>query len=506
MYKVRRRTSKKKKESVKTVDGNGGKIRKTEGNIVPKRITIPPDFFKDEPALISSARRLKTDFPIDNLHGLFDKCVNIRRSKRVYNKNHRQNIESDYSPIGESSQNGLKKPDNPKSLRNERNLIFNNLTSYQEKDLKEFETSKSDKKHERSKQKQSTKKSKSIFEQINQLYARSSQDCNFGNTSRGESSNQNFCDRLAKQIGHNIDLDHQTIVACQSRILSEIKKVNDTLSGKTKMNQTPAESKCTYFYPQDNACDINFSLYNKSEWVFETPPRQRIPNMVLEESELQPAVLCTTKKEKQLFEWKKKLQIKPTDFKDKENIPISNYMDNVATTFNFNGNMRSPKSPTFSQAFASAYNCDANQPTRDTDNFLKPATVDRGHPLMTVLTRPQKSTIKKAITFTRVKRKFDTAMETTIDLNSPENKNKRTNGNLFGIEENEDFKFHPMETVVNEYQNLPLSSASSLNNLLQKNFDFLPKNSSFTMDIDMDENENSFTFDSLQVKTSDFHF
>ncbi|XP_072393006.1 uncharacterized protein [Diabrotica undecimpunctata] len=506
MYKEQRRNSKKKKDSVKTVDGNGGKIRKTEGNIVPKRITIPPDFFKHESALISSPKRSRTDFPIENLHGLFDKCVNIRRSKRVYNKNHQQNIGNNYSPTVENIQNGLK--NFAKSLRNERSLIFNTqvnlLTTYREKDLKEFQTSNSDKKHERSKQKHSIKKSKSIFEKINHLYARSSQDYNF-DTFREESCNQNFCVTLAKQISLRIELDRKTIGVCKSRLLSEIKKIDGTLSGKIKMNNTPAESKCTYYYPQENNCDINFSLYNKSEWVFETPPRQRIPAMSIEESELQPAVLCTTKKEKQLFEWKKKLQVKTTDFNGKENIPINNYMDNVATTFNYDRNMQSPN---FSKAFASACNSDSNQPARNTDHFIKPATLNKGHPLMTVLTRPQKSTIKKAITFSRVKRKFDTAMETNNDENSLDNGNQRTLGaNLFGRVDTEAFKFRPMDTVVNEYHNFPFSAASSLNNLLTQNFDFLPKNNSFKMEtMDMDENENSFTFDSLQVKSSDFHF
>lgn len=180
--------------------------------------------------------------------------------------------------------------------------VFNNglkLNSYENHDILNPHN------REERKGKHTLKRSKSIFDEINDLYIKSSQKLKrqLSNTSHENDFNLKFCSLLLKQLDKNIAFSPKTLLACKSKIFSEIRKLENILSGKVKMETSCPEKRREYYYEQEENDDTNWEYYSKSEWVYQTPERQKmIPPRVEENQLMQPAVIYTTKKHTQIFE------------------------------------------------------------------------------------------------------------------------------------------------------------------------------------------------------------
>lgn len=180
--------------------------------------------------------------------------------------------------------------------------VFNNglkLNSYENHDILNPHN------REERKGKHTLKRSKSIFDEINDLYIKSSQKLKrqLSNTSHENDFNLKFCSLLLKQLDKNIAFSPKTLLACKSKIFSEIRKLENILSGKVKMETSCPEKRREYYYEQEESDDTNWEYYSKSEWVYQTPERQKmIPPRVEENQLMQPAVIYTTKKHTQIFE------------------------------------------------------------------------------------------------------------------------------------------------------------------------------------------------------------
>lgn len=87
-------------------------------------------------------------------------------------------------------------------------------------------------------------------------------------------------------------------------------------------------------YREEFQKDSNFEFLPvpASEWVFRTPPGQNIPKPKLEESKIQPAVLCTSRKNKALYEINSNVNVDFSQCVKGMNVPCHNkFMKHVAT-------------------------------------------------------------------------------------------------------------------------------------------------------------------------------
>ncbi|XP_057671888.1 uncharacterized protein LOC130903679 [Diorhabda carinulata] len=320
MHRVQRRPLKKRKDNNRRI---GGKIGKNEGNItMSKRLTIPPEFFQSN--LFSTNKKNKNSVPgesysvLDSFHSIFNNCVLIRRSEKILNICPEENTNT-VVPKGSTeslSLSSLKKTQSVELINSHKENNFqNNNKSNNRKGNKAI------------------KKSKSIFEEINQLYARShsnnSHISQVNNSTKGLNSEYSFCNSLIQQLNAAFIIEPKKILF-KSKICTEIKNIDNMLRGNIKIDKTSKEANINDFYIDESGNDMKWMRFSQSEWIYNTPPRQKIIPPEFKESQLQPAVLCTNQKQKQLFEWKPNLNM--DFFATKDNIVINDkYMEHTAS-------------------------------------------------------------------------------------------------------------------------------------------------------------------------------
>lgn len=76
----------------------------------------------------------------------------------------------------------------------------------------------------------------------------------------------------------------------------------------------------------------DFDYVPRCNWVFQTPPRQRIVIPKADECVIQPAVICTTKKRSNIYEMHPKFKVDLTGFSSRQNVEVDRrYMRHLAS-------------------------------------------------------------------------------------------------------------------------------------------------------------------------------
>ncbi|XP_019875184.2 uncharacterized protein LOC109603160 isoform X2 [Aethina tumida] len=156
-------------------------------------------------------------------------------------------------------------------------------------------------------EKQTQSQSQSIFKEINDRYEQQKLD-NSGPT-------RSQFEQLLDILGQSIQ--------------EEARKIKLFIIGgpKETNNMTPSVKHCQ----KEEMNILSFHKLKKSEWIFKTPPRQRIPQPAsIESSSMRPAIIYTTRSDKNIYEVNDNINVDLNKV-DKMKVPVDNrYMVHVA--------------------------------------------------------------------------------------------------------------------------------------------------------------------------------
>ncbi|KAG5883988.1 hypothetical protein JTB14_019970 [Gonioctena quinquepunctata] len=484
----------KKKENRNIADRGCSKLRKIEGNpnITSKRLTIPPGFLalgvRSETIRKSSNKEhhKDSDFLLkENLNGLFNSClkvnpVNVRRSERILKKKTAQ--EQSHSSVSDYY-----------------NSIINKRETIQSEDTP--------KNKERS---QIQNRSKSVFREINERYhARTeyhlNNNFNFltppqdspspGNLkevvdSKPKNIYSDFCKCLWRQL--HINFGHKALLDCKSRIAAKITKINYILSGKINSGSIMASEPYTLSrsaLTKVSSEEPNFEYIPRSQWVYNTPPRQKMYVPKAEECQMIPAVLCSTKKQINIYEMKPNIKVDLSNCSNREGIRCDTKFLNRVGSFEHkmdvdlgnNCESRRQYSSQLDGISTFKFHHTQPQPSGFPHNSSSAVEPIPEKPFISLVTRPTKHLKKESRLNNNMKRKLDQTNGSNDNLFSQPSSNHKSFNN-----------FHNDESGCN--------NSSLLNNSQTPDFNFEFKKKLFNGT----EARELFTFDKEKTKLFDF--
>lgn len=158
----------------------------------------------------------------------------------------------------------------------------------------------------------SKNKSKSIFREINKKYSElENPNCNTfvevgpfdisGNNSNNiVPSSCDFSERLSQQI--YLSYLQKNITDSKKRATKQLQEIEDLLYNKKKTTNKNEEHIFVKNNSEEAQEDISYNYAVPSEWVYTTPPKQKVAAPKLEKCPIQPAVMYTNKKTKIIYE------------------------------------------------------------------------------------------------------------------------------------------------------------------------------------------------------------
>ncbi|XP_023019856.1 uncharacterized protein [Leptinotarsa decemlineata] len=414
----------KKKENCKVADRGCDQLRKIEGNpnITSKRLTIPPGFLslgvKSETVRKSSGKGEKHFILKENLHGLFSSClkvnpINLRRSERILKKKVDPNT-SRYSASEYYDK-----------VNNENKIIESEVTPLNEKRI--FLKN----------------QSKSLFREINEKYnARA--EClnnNFNyltppqdTPSKGSwegreisrnfrNSDSDFCKNLYEET--RLDLGQKCLLDCRSRIVANIQKINLIISGKVDTSLMEMDPYTPTKKNNDRKNEeVKFQYVPKSQWVYNTPPRQRMQVQKVEDCQMQPAVLCTNKMQTNIYEVKKNFKIDLSNYTNRQGVEFDKKFLTRVGSFEHNEDADKTNNTGIKKVFSPQVNTEngistfnfyksLSQPSGTFDNTFRVVKPTSENPFYNLISRPKKSV--------GMETKFSNVMKRKLDqTNSPD--------------------------------------------------------------------------------------
>ncbi|KAJ8935186.1 hypothetical protein NQ314_012942 [Rhamnusium bicolor] len=144
-----------------------------------------------------------------------------------------------------------------------------------------------------------------------------------------------FCKNLSEEI--RIDLKQSdALLDCKLAVSKKTQKINDILCGKRTSEMEVSESS------QNGKLDVDqndqeeerkyFDYIPSCDWIYETPPRQRITLPKLDECAIQPAVICTTKKKSNIYELNPNINVDLTNYTNRQNVEVDGkYLKHLAS-------------------------------------------------------------------------------------------------------------------------------------------------------------------------------
>ncbi|CAH0549468.1 unnamed protein product [Brassicogethes aeneus] len=365
MLRARRTMQKSGKEARKLGNNAPPKRRKLEGN--SKRLVAATGFFtggiKSKVAKkAKNSRQFQQKILEEDLHGLLfeqkgdseDEFPHLRRSVRLQSRKRSFRHKSrDFSPV--DTDVGFEKPATSRNT------------------------------------------SKSIFREINKRCGESNTastplfDSRKVQTQQRDINLVNNGD-LLENLTVKVDIDNKPQIG--ANILQEIHRVDRILSG-----QDSDSDLSPYLVRQSNNPDNNmeFKLYKPEEWVYSTPPRQRIVLPQPEESAIQPAILCSTRKQHNIFELRESSNIRMDFEKFHNHQPISldqRFLKHI-TTIDVES-QRSGDPIWGGMDFANHYIDVPNKPVRVTEatNYMEQPSYSTNDHFLTLTSRPSKTVAK----------------------------------------------------------------------------------------------------------------
>ncbi|CAG9853526.1 unnamed protein product [Phyllotreta striolata] len=369
MYRMQRKTSKGRKDNQKTRDKNCGRTRKREGNPdMSQRLTIPHDFYHNGIEPTSSQRtpngtKISKDYNVEKCRGIFDECPNIRRSERLLKRNFSQNQFNGNCTEDNTNQKLCN------ASEEDFQKVFNkylNLNSYKPVDV--LVPNEPLKEEEEAPPKRPFKRTKSIFDEINELYNQPSKKPKLADgPPTGPPSDRAFVESVRRRLAGHYAPGRKALLTCKSKIFTELNRIEEILSGKAAMEEPAREQQRADFYEDhsEEADDSNWRYFSKFEWVFETPPTQKIVPPKLEDNQLQPAVIYSTRKHTQVFELDRNDKETLIEFEGRQNVLIDKRAKHVYPSMQVD----SDKEPCSSKTFT---NCSQIVSNEKVFNFSQP--------------------------------------------------------------------------------------------------------------------------------------
>lgn len=167
-------------------------------------------------------------------------------------------------------------------------------------------------------------KSKSLFQEINEKYyvVHNKIPSCYGKVFELRIANVNFCSKLQNQV-HTSFSKLNVVVHCKSKIFKMTEEINQALTGNTQThnNMTPL-SPVLGISKQNMNFNFNFDFVPSSQWVYMTPPRQRLQAPKLDDCIIEPAVLYSTRKASAVYGLKSNINIDLRNFENKQPVPV----------------------------------------------------------------------------------------------------------------------------------------------------------------------------------------
>lgn len=181
--------------------------------------------------------------------------------------------------------------------------------------------------------------SKSLFRKINERCARAkaknSNNFNYpiSTVANSNSKVERFCPstfslNLSREIC--VDLNQSDyLLNTRLAIKKKIRDVNDRLVGKMNTGHTTPKRNEQV---KDGGDQNDFHYVPKCNWVYETPPRQKVVLPRVEKCAIQPAVICTAKKQSNIYELHQTVNVDLSEYINRQNVEVDRrYMRRVAS-------------------------------------------------------------------------------------------------------------------------------------------------------------------------------